>query len=348
MGLDKALRQAFESTCELVRIEPTEEPDPTQETKPGCCHALGVCVCKRNPDAHHCWVNLRAFMKQIFWKKKKVASVPRQLLQKYLVFMEFSGYWAVLPTPSLTRGSEYDSEWEDLYEKETPMEPRLSAKLYFHIGRMNFKTWHGSVLQMELAENQHVPSGVLRLQPKQSDADGGPGPCVFADLQMFDALFPLVMQWRLRFLTLSTDPDHWTLEQDGSVAVIPIPDTQEFVVWQGSEAEFERRKAELAAKRKAAAKRRGPRGPRVNRGKKLSKKDMGKRHHAPLMNMTKRVNRTSGTRLKRKQLPMKLRHGPDDLNRETQTDLVAPIPYENSSCSTTCCRRHSSRQNGWN
>lgn len=297
-----------------------EKTISAEETPPGCCHGLGICVCTEKPDAHHCWVNLRTFLKQIFWKRKKIASVPRQLLQKYLVFVEFIGHWP--PEVNQSVGVGQGEEWENLYEMEVQHEEtdashqRPVAELYFHIGRMNFKTWHGSMIQMERAEDYETEPGVLHLQPKEQSDDGPP---VFTDLQMFGNVFPLALQWRMRFLTLSADPKHWSLEQDGTVAVVEIPDASEFMVWQGSENEYKRRKAELAARREAAERKRRPRtkGDKKHTKKKVkkSKKDVMK------------TNKRFGAKLKRKPLQTSKDHA-DDL--EGQAEPIRAIPYEAS------------------
>ena len=267
ISLDSSLCDRMISDSELIDEKDrarTAEPFHGRFT-PKECLALGVCVCQtqNHKDIKYFWANVARIFRQYFWSRKKIKSEPRKLLEQNLVFLKFSLSHKTAHRPLPVAGPERD-ELDSLFEDEVSQHQDLDLKAtqmqqlyddqFFHVGYINLKTMHFGVCHLQCLEQHQVTSSavsVLSIEPLQSS---GAQASIFTDMKAI-ARFDMDVAWNMSFHTLSMDFGDWSCRDDCTAAVVPMPMpndiSNEFVVWQGSQAEAERRRvAESKSKAK--------------------------------------------------------------------------------------------------
>ncbi len=283
LALDSALAGKMLATSELLRYEDeTEDPATTTKLKVGfvpknCMH-FGVCVCQtpQRKDILHFWQNVSCIFRQIFFKRKDFRTPARKLLDDQCIFLHFS---MVLPDEkesSLANQLESeaaahdDAGWgdvfiEELRHKRTHMDlPSTQTEYEYHIGQINLSTYHFALFEMDRLNYQQSDFRdddkvhVKLLSPLLAK-DMGTQTATYTDMEAFaklDLAYPWKMKVNMLFLG---DDDNLSSRLDAAVGVVPAPAPNEFIVWQGSVQEAQRRKLLQQSK---------PRGPRKTQKKK--------------------------------------------------------------------------------
>lgn len=177
--LDSSLTDKMLGECELIHEEP-KEPDRKLFFAPAECFNLGICVCgtRERQDIKHFFENISRIFRRTFWKKKKVPSKERALLDGFNIYLEFQ----VSVKQSLAiQGSDSglasaldanDDAWDDLFMSEVQNATSLPigpgecsrSRFFFHIGYINLSTFHFGVLEMDRCETYQTT------QPAESES----------------------------------------------------------------------------------------------------------------------------------------------------------------------------------
>lgn len=241
-------------------------PKAAGECKP-CC-TLKVCICQDiGREAHFFWESLSRHFRMLFWKRKKVKSPARKLLDQYAIVVQLVCTAKVSLPLSFVDGSELDA----LFEAELQTEEREEAgsvigprSIYFHIGSINLRNYHFSVLHLDWLQSH---------QPSRSSSDAGDGglqvltpfppqdaesQATYSDLEAFSRLVDFRHPWKASIMKLESEFGPWLLHNDGSVPVRPIDGVDPFICWHGSLAEQDRRREQQRAKDSGRTRKRGP------------------------------------------------------------------------------------------
>lgn len=242
----------------MLRNDTAETFQERVTFQPKACHSAGLCVCTDHVDARYFFENIKQHFKHTFWKRKKVPSEPRRLLENGLVFLEFRTYpWDPKPSETCT----FDDDWDTCFMDNQEQSKRLKQRLYFYVGHINYSSWHFAVLHME----EEDPSlahffGDLSCLAIVDDEDSQAKTCndigqsafprtgAYSDLEMLACLFDMNLSWSLRFRVMSAAEKDWPLVSS-YIPTRPLPDLQEIVVWHGSEEERKSRAALAAQER---------------------------------------------------------------------------------------------------
>ena len=223
---------------------------------PRLCMQLGVCVCQgpKRQDILHFWNNVSCIFRQVFWRRKKLRSESRKLLDEQSIFVEFSMVDSVSDKQQLCDDDDGNG-WGDFYRGELEQHLNLDhvddasltseRSYYFHIGHINLSTYHFSLWEMKMLDYQQsdVKDDKFKVKvlalPAWDDIDKQAG--VFTDIEAF-ARLDLRFAWKMSFHTFFWGDAALSLRADCALAVAPAPSPCEFVVWQGSAKEAQRRK----------------------------------------------------------------------------------------------------------
>ena len=217
--------------------EPAIKPS-ISEFKPKLCLTLGVCVCgegpQSSPDAFLFWQKVRQLLQGNLAKPRKQAKPAARLAaERHSVIMGFQA------SPGWTESQHT--------EAGDPQET-----LYFHLGYMNFSSWHFGGCQMYAVDSGDpilqtvLRSDVLQLRVLQP-ADAGPSCSVFSDVQWFAARINFEQAWKITFYQVCLDEDCWQ-RADTSSSIVPVCSLEPAIggiVWHGSayEASMREKKA---------------------------------------------------------------------------------------------------------
>ena len=276
-GVDQKLREHFTKCSSFVpdpEIKSKRTDSGKAVTKP--CLALGICICTKHVDAAYFFANMSLYLKKVFWKKPKLklCSPARSLLESYLIVLElFSGHDQSQPLPlrnadSCVPGDDWGAAFADFQAKEDRAVQR--SRLFLHIGRINFQSWHFGVLRLDQAAcaDDTIAQDVVFLQPHHSSFDLQPEQMsTYSDVEVFAHLMNLEQSWTLRFYQISMVESDWVAAPPSSIAVRLLPDTSDFTIWQGSASEKERRSMKEKKKRAKTTKK-----PTATRGAKRCRK----------------------------------------------------------------------------
>lgn len=258
-AVDQKLREHFTRCCSFVpdpEIKSKRTESGKAVTKP--CLALGICICTKHVDAAYFFANMSLYLKKVFWNKpkQKLCSPARSLLESYLIVLElFSGHDQSQPLPvcnadSCVPGDDWDAVFADFQARED--RAVQCSRLFLHIGRINFQSWHFGVLRLDQAAgaDDTIAQDVVFLQPHHSSFDLQPEQMsTYSDVEVFAHLMNLEQSWTLRFYHISMAESDWVAAPPFSIAVRLLPDTSDFIVWQGSASEKERRSMKDRKKR---------------------------------------------------------------------------------------------------
>ena len=182
-------------------------------------------------------------------KKGKKTSKLRDALENGLVILEFQKHVEDTGGQSMQHWhDDLGDDWTDILANTSDLciEERVSSgpsRIFVHIGRINFKTWHFGAFQLEecISRPSILPEGVLILQPRFVQ-ETEQQKCVFSDYELFAHVLDTKAKWKLRFYTISLDPSHWVCSDIETIVACPT-DEEEFIIWQGSLEEAERRRS---------------------------------------------------------------------------------------------------------
>ena len=244
LALDQKLQNLLTQKSTLVDSARCMPQAVRNESKN--CLALGLCVCKKHPDAGFFFVRLSMYLRHICWKKKKekTCSPQRLVLESHSLILEIRQS-RTMPKQSHAAACDGISDWDEFYQQESACEfHTTTTRLFLHIGRIDFRSWHFGALALHELEGVRPPSGVCFVQPTVDSAQHG----VYSDVEAFAYLLDLARACTLKLHQISLKEDDWLQAPRGSVAIREIPDTPEFMVWQGSAPEQDRRKKTQQAK----------------------------------------------------------------------------------------------------
>ena len=242
--LDLQLRTRFTQGCQLIRESDGDNkiPKTLPGFQPSLCFTYGVCVCKAHPDVPHLFTNCMRFFKTAFWKKKKLkqAARLRLLLEQHKVVVEFRRN-----EPPASSGEGGDA-WDKIFEaclEDGSSETRSSApvstsRVFGHISRINFKTWHFAIMRLDpvVDDAKHC----LVLEPCHA-AECRSRHALYTDMELFAYTFTPDVPWRMRFHVISERDEDWLLLLPGQIPVRLATDFAECIFWQGSTQEAARR-----------------------------------------------------------------------------------------------------------
>lgn len=246
-ALDKKLREKLFGVSTLV--DASKEPSipataSGSQSKP--CLALGLCICTKHTDVGFFCLNFTLYCRKVFWNKKKEnkCSLSRSLLDSFLIVLEFKqAHTSVSLGPSpeeLDNGNEGD--WDSVFQAQQAVTVRTSS-LFLHIGRVDLRNWHFGALTLQevpVTPGQGDPENQVKfLRPHVGNQQHG----IYSDTEAFAHLLTLSDACSLMLHQISMKPNDWLEAPDGCIAVHPVEDMKEFMVWQGSRAEEERRRA---------------------------------------------------------------------------------------------------------
>ncbi len=278
VGLDRLLRDRLTKSSVLVQSDEKTAPasqNHQESSKAKVCLALGICVCTRYRDSAFLFANISMYFRKVFWnkRKEKKCSTERTLLNSYLVVLEF---WRetskLLPLNDAAKAAA--DEWDLLlHDSDANMQTDLNngqeSQLFLHIGRIDFRSWHFGVLQLQCTQGGHPCENVTFLEPHASvDSCSN---CTYTDLELFSQYMDLGHVWHLRFHKISMTDSDWISAPPSSIAVRLVESTGSFIVWQGSAAEKERRRLKEASQTKKRTRGNAPRPP-AKRSRKDSRK----------------------------------------------------------------------------
>ena len=284
LALDRLLRNSLTKYSVLVRCDEKTAPasqNHQEISKTKVCLALGICVCTRYRDSAFLFSNISMYFRKVFWnkRKEKKCSTERTLLNSYLVVLEF---WRetskLLPLNDAAKDGHAAAadEWDLLLHDsdanmQTDLNNGLESQLFFHIGRIDFRSWHFGVLQLQCTQGGHPCENVTFLEPHASvDSCSN---STYTDLEIFSRHMDLGHVWHLRFHKISMTDSDWISAPPSSIAVRLLESTGSFIVWQGSAAEKERRRLKEASQTKKRT-RDAPRPP-AKRSRKQGRKKTG-------------------------------------------------------------------------
>lgn len=255
LGLDSKLYTKMVEHSELIIDNHNDTAiDKFQVAfNPKQCYWLGVCVCKQ-PDILHFFQNLSRIFRKLFWKRKKVASEQRKLLDRSSIFLEFrlDQKDLVELTDDVRKQSDGSDELDDLFAecvrtvRGGPSGPKSESQYFYHIGYINLSTFHFAACEMaEHADHRGQNIKVLSMHTGGANS-------VYSDTQAVQRL-DLAFPWKMVLHTFSFIDGDWNFNSDNLFAVTPVAET-EFLVWQGSVAESARRAVLRRRLEKEAAK----------------------------------------------------------------------------------------------
>ena len=262
LSLDTSLRERLLQTCQLLRPSPKDDKrNLPHHEKPFVakeCHHLGVCVCTQYPDAKWFFHNLMRHFRTIFAKKKKTPTLARKIMEKHGIVFKFS---PCTKTETQDVG-QTPNDWDIAYHesafdgyKPIPVEDaKKLQEFYFHIGYINFKTFHFSCLQLQVEEHfsDRLPNRLQLLSPVAAEsAELRLG--LYTDMEVFAYLLDLSFSWKITILTIADEAGDWSLLRSCCLAVVPVDGLDEFIVWHGSTEEASRRKMQEELERAARA-----------------------------------------------------------------------------------------------
>ena len=224
LGLDSSLRHHLTQSSLLVR-----PPDASSSAavkapalqKPKSCLALGLCVCTKHPDAGFLFANMVLYFRNTCWKKKKEnkASGPRILVESSLLVLELKQQFSCISQASGAAGR--DDDWDNFYQEHCDEIVQLQERrVFLHLGRVDFQSWHFGALHLALANPPVSPYDpeVTFLVPACDDVtDHQLG--VYSDVQAFVSLLDLGSPCTLKLHSISLDEDDWLGAPPQSIAI---------------------------------------------------------------------------------------------------------------------------------
>lgn len=113
LGLDSELYKTMLKQSELLDAkEDKTSCGVGQPFKPKDCFWFGVCICKQ-PDIQHFFGNLCRIFRKMFWKRKKVVSEQRKVLDQSSVFLQLSLAHDDRPALTDNVGNDQDDHADD-------------------------------------------------------------------------------------------------------------------------------------------------------------------------------------------------------------------------------------------
>ena len=121
---------------------------------------------------------------------------------------------------------------------------QLPSRVFAHIGHINLKTWHFGVFRLEetLPRLSVLPADVLILQPF-CQCETADQKAVFSDYELFAHVLDMQAKWSIYFHVISDDPSHWASPNVETIATKRFAEQEEFIIWQGSSEEADRRRS---------------------------------------------------------------------------------------------------------
>ena len=278
--LDTSLREKLLQSCQLLRPHPKGKDEDQDHVGvkpfyPKQCHHFGICVCTKYPDSKWMFNNIARHFRIIFANKKKQPTFARTIMDKYGIVLRFS--------PDIPKSNKaetcLDDEWEIAYAEETNARSLSAVEdtgnlqdLFFHIGFMNYKTFHFSCQRLEMesmALEQHpqsVSKDFLWLTPAGAESRDDKRLEVYTDMELFAYLLDSKVPWTVTVLTFTTAIAGLDLLPVSSLPVGPL--VEPFKVWHGSVEEASRRRLQEEREKaaKAAKERNRERKPKRNHG----------------------------------------------------------------------------------
>lgn len=260
--LDTSLREKLLQSCQLLRPHPKgkdkdkDKDDKVKPFYPKPCHHFGICVCTKYPDSKWMFNNISRHFRIIFANKKKQPTLARTIMDKFGIVLRFS--------PDLPKSNKAETcldEWDITYEEETNA-GRLSAvedtgnlhDMFFHIGFMNYKTFHFCCQQLEMESleqhSQSVSKDLLWLTPAGAESGDDKRLEVYTDMELFAYLLDSKVPWTVTVFKF-TNAAGLGLLSDSSLPVVPL--VEPFKVWHGSVEEASRRRLQQESEKAAKA-----------------------------------------------------------------------------------------------
>ena len=161
----------------------------------------------------------------------------------------------------------YDESAFDGYKPIAVEDAKKLQEFYFHIGYINFKTFHFSCLQLQVEEHfsDRLPNRLQLLSPVATEsAELRLG--LYTDMEVFSYLLDLNSSWKITILTIADEAGDWSLLRSCCLAVVPVDGLEEFIVWHGSTQEASRRKMQEELERAARAAKDAAKERKKNKG----------------------------------------------------------------------------------
>ena len=169
----------------------------------------------------------------------------------------------MLLQPSGNDADSHADSWDASFAAKQGHQGKVPDELFLHVGHINKQTWHFGVLLLERLdgvepmEPDMCPRGLVHVvhefgRFRKQNA-------VFSNMQLIAHFLDATFSWQVSYRYLALQDETWSLEYNGSLPTLPIPNVDSHVFWAGAE-------AEAKAKTEASKRKRKPR-PQQQRGR---------------------------------------------------------------------------------